>query len=60
LDEIQEKLFDIFQQAVEDLDNDRISAETFHAFSIPWQVAITSIRHRETLLQQQHFLKQLR
>lgn len=59
LDEIQKKLFEIFQQAVEDLDNDRISAETFHAFSIPWQVAITSIRHRETLLQQQHFFRQL-
>jgi hypothetical protein len=36
---------------VDDLDCDRITAEAFQAFAIPWQVAIASIRHQETVLQ---------
>ena len=33
-----------------DLDEDRISPESFQSFTFPWEVAITTIRHREMVL----------
>lgn len=48
--DIRQKLFDILRQVVVDLDIDRISAESFQSFTFPWEVAITTIRHREMIL----------
>lgn len=50
LAKIRRQLFQILQQVVLDLDKDRISAESFQSFTFPWEVAIATIRHRETLL----------
>lgn len=50
LEEIQTELFQLFNKVVEDLDRDRISAESFQSFTFPWDVAFNSIRHREVLL----------
>ena len=50
LDGIWTELFQLFNKVVEDLDNDRISAESFQSFTFPWDVAFNSIRHREVLL----------
>ncbi|NET35263.1 MAG: TAXI family TRAP transporter solute-binding subunit, partial [Cyanothece sp. SIO1E1] len=47
---LRAQLFEIFQKVVVDLDEDRISPESFQSFTFPWEVAITTIRHRELLL----------
>jgi uncharacterized protein len=52
LAQIRQKLFEIFQAVLTDLDRDQISAETFQAFAIPWKVAIDSLYHHERLLQE--------
>ncbi|MGP1383296.1 MAG: TAXI family TRAP transporter solute-binding subunit [Thainema sp.] len=52
LEVIRRQLFDILQKVVDDLDLDRITPESFQSFTFPWDVAITTIRHRETLLNQ--------
>ncbi|MGK7909319.1 MAG: TAXI family TRAP transporter solute-binding subunit [Synechococcus sp.] len=50
LEELRMQLFDILKQVVEDLDLDRITAESFESFTFPWGIAITAIRHRESVL----------
>jgi len=50
LDSIREQLFKIFREVVVDLDEDRISPESFQSFTFTWEAAVTTIRHRETLL----------
>jgi len=50
LEEIRQQLFKIFEKVILDLDCDRISPESFQSFTFPWQVALTTLRHRETLL----------
>lgn len=50
LESAREHLFEILRKVVVDLDQDRISAESFQSFTFPWEVAITTLRHRETLL----------
>lgn len=50
LEASREHLFEILRKVVVDLDKDRITAESFQSFTFPWEVAITTLRHRETLL----------
>jgi len=50
LQDIRQKLFDIFRRVLEDLDKDRISAGSFHLFTFPWEVALGTIRHYELKL----------
>lgn len=50
LEGLRRKLFEILQKVVVDLDVDRISPESFQSFTFPWEVAITTIRHKEVLL----------
>jgi TRAP transporter TAXI family solute receptor len=50
LEAVRRHLFEIFQKVVVDLDEDRISPESFQSFTFPWEVAVTTIRHRETIL----------
>ncbi len=47
---VRSHLFEIFEKVVVDLDKDRISPESFQSFTFPWEVAMTTIRHREILL----------
>lgn len=47
---VQAQLFEILRKVVVDLDEDRISPESFQSFTFPWEVAITTIRHREMVL----------
>ena len=53
LQEVRQKLFDIFARVLEDLDRDEISTESFQLFAFPWEVAIGAIRHREWTLANQ-------
>jgi TRAP transporter TAXI family solute receptor len=53
LEAIQHQLFEILRQVVVDLDKDRISPESFQSFAFPWEMAISALRHRETILRQQ-------
>jgi uncharacterized protein len=53
LEAMRHHLFEILRQVVVDLDNDRISPESFQSFTFPWETAITTLRHRETLLNAQ-------
>jgi len=48
--EVRQKLFGIFKRVIQDLDEDRLSIESFQLFNIPCQVAIGAIRHREWAL----------
>ncbi len=50
LQEIRQQLFTILHQVITDLDKDRISAESFQSFTFPWEVAATTVRHREMML----------
>jgi uncharacterized protein len=50
LAKIRCQLYEIFEKVIVDLDEDRISPASFQSFSFPWEVALTTIRHRETLL----------
>jgi uncharacterized protein len=47
------QLFEIFKRVVQDLDQDKLSPESFQAFAVSWQVTMTTIRDREALLLQQ-------
>lgn len=47
---LRRDLFEILRKVVVDLDEDRISAESFQSFTLPWEVAITTLRHQETLV----------
>ncbi len=50
LQEVQQKLFNIFRRVLEDLDSDRISTESFQLFTFPLEVALGAIHHQEWLL----------
>jgi TRAP transporter TAXI family solute receptor len=50
LREVRQKLFDIFRRVLEDLDEDRISAESFQLFTFPCEVALSAMRHHELIL----------
>jgi TRAP transporter TAXI family solute receptor len=50
LSQIREKLREILEKVVIDLDKDRITAESFQSFTFPLNVALTTIHHRELLL----------
>lgn len=50
LEAIRRQLFHILKTVVDDLDLDRITPESFQSFTFPWEVAISTIRHREMLL----------
>ncbi len=47
---LRKELFDILRKVVVDLDKDRISAESFQSFTLTWEVAITTLRHQETIV----------
>lgn len=47
---IRQKLFDIFKRVIQDLDVDKISAESFQLFTFPCEVALSAMRHRELML----------
>lgn len=47
---LRQELFTILRRVVVDLDEDRISAASFQSFTLPWEVALTSLRHQETVL----------
>ncbi len=49
------QLFKILKEVVVDLDEDRISPESFESFTFTWQVAVSTIRHQETLLRNFHY-----
>jgi TRAP transporter TAXI family solute receptor len=50
---LRRELFDILKRVVTDLDVDRITSESFEAFTFPWEIAINTIRHQEFLLHNQ-------
>lgn len=50
LNQARQSLFKILEAVVIDLDKDRISAESFQSFTLPWEVAITTLRHRENII----------
>lgn len=50
LQSIRDQLFKILRKVVVDLDQDRITPESFQSFTFPWEVAINALRHREIIL----------
>ncbi len=50
LEKLRIQLFGILREVVVDLDEDRITAESFRSFALPWEVAISVMHHRELLL----------
>lgn len=53
LEQVHCQLLQMFAKVVVDLDRDRISPESFQSFTFPWEVAVTTLRHRQTLLREQ-------
>lgn len=51
---IRKELFDMFKFVVDDLDQDRISTDSFQSFTFAWETAIAAVRERESLLLQSH------
>ena len=52
--ELRRKLFGIFKSVIHDLDEDKLSVESFQLFNVPCQVAIGAIRHREWAIAHGH------
>jgi len=52
--ELRRKLFGIFKSVIHDLDEDKLSVESFQLFNVPCQVAIGAIRHREWAIMHGH------
>ncbi len=52
--QLRRQLFEILRQVVSDLDQDRINPESFQSFTLPWEVAFTTLRHRERILMELH------
>jgi TRAP transporter TAXI family solute receptor len=50
LESLRQTLFEMFHKVVTDLDTDRISQASFQSFTFPWDVALSTIRHRELLM----------
>lgn len=50
LEQLRHKLFTMLKEVISDLDEDRISADSFESFTFPWEIAMDSIRHQEELL----------
>lgn len=50
LTQVRNRLFDIFHNVVVDLDHDKITSDSFQSFSFTWNVALSTIRHKEMLL----------
>ena len=48
--QLRSHLFEILAKVVVDLDQDRISPESFQSFTFTWKVAMRAVSHRETLL----------
>ncbi|MEN9262205.1 MAG: TAXI family TRAP transporter solute-binding subunit [Thermostichus sp. HHBFW_bins_43] len=48
--QLRRQLFEILRQVVSDLDQDRINPESFQSFTLPWEAAFTTLRHRERIL----------
>ncbi|XQQ07178.1 MAG: TAXI family TRAP transporter solute-binding subunit [Leptolyngbya sp. IPPAS B-1204] len=53
LEAIRTQLFEILRRVVIDLDIDKISPESFQSFVFPWEVAMTTLRHREMIVMNQ-------
>ena len=60
LQALRSQLFSILRQVVIDLDIDKISPESFQSFTFPWEVAITTLHHKERLLLAEEKEPQLR
>ena len=54
LQTLRQELFSILRQVVVDLDIDKISPESFQSFTFPWEVAMTSLHHQETVVRNTH------
>lgn len=52
IDLLQEELFEIFNQVIVDLDEDRIDSDSFHSFTFTWETAIKIAREREKMLRE--------
>ncbi|MEG4489422.1 hypothetical protein QUB04_30850, partial [Microcoleus sp. D2_18a_B4] len=50
IDQLQEELFEIFKQVMEDLDKERIDADSFHSFTFTWETALKIATDREKVL----------
>ncbi len=50
LDAAEGRLFEIFKQVADDLGHDRISRESVEAFTLTWNQAIETVRHRQLVL----------
>ncbi|MDJ0651130.1 MAG: hypothetical protein QNJ60_20745 [Xenococcaceae cyanobacterium MO_188.B19] len=48
--QLRSHLFEILAKVVVDLDQDRVSPESFQSFTFTWKVAMRAVTHRETLL----------
>lgn len=47
---LRSHLFEILAKVIVDLDEDRVSPESFQSFTFTWKVAMRAVSHRETLL----------
>lgn len=50
LENLQQQLFKVLRQVIEDLDLDRIDSESFQSFTFTWEMAINTIRHQEIIV----------
>jgi TRAP transporter TAXI family solute receptor len=50
ISKLRQQLFEILRRVVADLDQDRITAQSFQSFTLPWEVAFSTLRHREAIL----------
>ncbi|MEG3905060.1 TAXI family TRAP transporter solute-binding subunit [Microcoleus sp. B4-C5] len=56
IDRLQAELFNIFNQVIVDLDEDRIDSESFQGFTFTWETAIKIASEREKMLRNVQFV----
>jgi GTP cyclohydrolase I len=50
LDEAENRLFKMFEQVIQDIDKDRITADSLGSFTLSWNQAIETVRHRRIVI----------
>lgn len=50
LDEVESRLFAMFEQVIQDIDQDHLTADSLGSFTLSWNQAIETVRHRRIVL----------
>ncbi|MBI4671756.1 MAG: hypothetical protein HY741_08830 [Chloroflexi bacterium] len=50
VDAVEKRLFQMFEQVIQDIDQDNLTADALGSFTLSWNQAIETVRHRRIIL----------